>query len=200
MVLRCARNTRFSRVVQMSGDPVKFKENERNRSQPSPLRIRGRFGRRQKRERGSRYRGRSCTGFLGAGKTTLVRRFLGTPKAATPRWSSTNSARSTTSTTCCTVERNEDPRLLGNGCICCNTRSDLQRTVKLVADRERGNILHFDRVLIETSGLTEDMTRSSRPSRPTTHSVDCGALRYFFFFFFFFVFFFVCVCFVQHML
>ena len=38
------------------------------------------FGRRQKRERGSRLPVTIVTGFLGAGKTTLVRRFLETPE------------------------------------------------------------------------------------------------------------------------
>jgi G3E family GTPase len=46
--------------------------------------------------------------------------------------------------------------LLGNGCLCCNTRTDLQNTLrKLVADRDRGKIPHFGRVLIETSGLAD---------------------------------------------
>jgi G3E family GTPase len=46
--------------------------------------------------------------------------------------------------------------LLGNGCLCCNTRSDLQIALrKLVADRDRGKIPHFGRVLIETSGLAD---------------------------------------------
>ena len=46
--------------------------------------------------------------------------------------------------------------LLGNGCLCCNTRTDLQITLRrLVADRDRGKIPHFGRVLIETSGLAD---------------------------------------------
>jgi G3E family GTPase len=46
--------------------------------------------------------------------------------------------------------------LLGNGCLCCNTRTDLQIALrKLVADRDRGKIPHFGRVLIETSGLAD---------------------------------------------
>jgi G3E family GTPase len=46
--------------------------------------------------------------------------------------------------------------LLGNGCVCCNTRSDLQVALRgLVADRERGAIPHFQRIVIETSGLAD---------------------------------------------
>ena len=40
----------------------------------------GPFGRRQKRARGARMPVTVVTGFLGAGKTTLVRRFLSTPE------------------------------------------------------------------------------------------------------------------------
>ena len=42
----------------------------------------GRFGRRQKRERGAKIPVTIVTGFLGAGKTTLIRNFLATPEGA----------------------------------------------------------------------------------------------------------------------
>ena len=45
-----------------------------------PSQSAGKFGRRQKRERGSRLPVTIVTGFLGAGKTTLVRRFLEAPE------------------------------------------------------------------------------------------------------------------------
>jgi G3E family GTPase len=46
--------------------------------------------------------------------------------------------------------------LLGNGCLCCNTRSDLQVALRrLVAERERGAVSHFRRIVIETSGLAD---------------------------------------------
>ena len=45
-----------------------------------PSRATGRFGRRQKRERGARIPVTVVTGFLGAGKTTLVKHFLETPE------------------------------------------------------------------------------------------------------------------------
>jgi hypothetical protein len=45
-----------------------------------PSRDLGPFGRRQKRARGARMPVTIVTGFLGAGKTTLVRRFLTTPE------------------------------------------------------------------------------------------------------------------------
>ncbi|HEX4614741.1 MAG TPA: GTP-binding protein, partial [Stellaceae bacterium] len=46
--------------------------------------------------------------------------------------------------------------LLGNGCLCCNIRTDLQETLRaLFADRARGAIPSFERVVIETSGLAD---------------------------------------------
>ncbi|HEY2186163.1 MAG TPA: GTP-binding protein, partial [Xanthobacteraceae bacterium] len=45
-----------------------------------PSRAAGQFGRRLKRARGARIPVTIITGFLGAGKTTLERRFLGTPE------------------------------------------------------------------------------------------------------------------------
>src|SRR5205814_4265116 len=46
--------------------------------------------------------------------------------------------------------------LIGNGCLCCTTRTDLQLALRrLVAERERGTVPPFARVLIETSGLAD---------------------------------------------
>jgi G3E family GTPase len=53
-------------------------------------------------------------------------------------------------------ESTESTTLLGNGCVCCTTRSDLQVALRrLVSDREHGVIPDFKRVLIETSGLAD---------------------------------------------
>jgi G3E family GTPase len=50
----------------------------------------------------------------------------------------------------------DEVTLLGNGCLCCNTRSDLQIALRrLVAEREQGTVPHFKRILIETSGLAD---------------------------------------------
>jgi G3E family GTPase len=46
--------------------------------------------------------------------------------------------------------------LLGNGCLCCIARSDLQEALRrLVIERERGEIPDFKRIVIETSGLAD---------------------------------------------
>src|SRR5690349_24236617 len=95
------------------------------------------FGRRQRRARGARIPVTVVTGFLGAGKTTLIRELLTRPEGA-------NTAvvvnefgeigidhallRSSSDTTV----------LLGNGCVCCAVRTDLQETLRtLFAERGR---------------------------------------------------------------
>ena len=46
--------------------------------------------------------------------------------------------------------------LIGNGCLCCVARTDLQDTLRrLVVERERGDIPDFKRIVIETSGLAD---------------------------------------------
>jgi G3E family GTPase len=114
-----------------------------------------RFGRRQKRERGARLPVTIVTGFLGAGKTTLVRRFLESPEGRGTALI-VNEFGSEGIDDALLRESSDEVTLLGNGCLCCNTRTDLQNTLrKLVADRDRHKIPHFGRVLIETSGLAD---------------------------------------------
>ncbi len=115
----------------------------------------GPFGRTQKRARGARLPVTVLTGFLGAGKTTLLQRLLATPQgrgtALVVNEFGTvgiDDALMRTST--------DATVLLGNGCVCCMTRSDLQVALRrLVADRERGGVPDFRRVVIETSGLAD---------------------------------------------
>jgi G3E family GTPase len=120
-----------------------------------PSATAGKFGRRQKRERGARLPVTIVTGFLGAGKTTLVQRFLKTPEGAGTALI-VNEFGSEGIDDALLRESTDEVTLLGNGCLCCNTRTDLQIALrKLVADRDRHKIPHFGRVLIETSGLAD---------------------------------------------
>ena len=120
-----------------------------------PSQTAGKFGRRQKRERGSRLPVTIVTGFLGAGKTTLVRRFLDAPEGKGTALI-VNEFGSEGIDDALLRESSDEVTLLGNGCLCCNTRTDLQNTLRrLVSDRDRGKIPHFGRVLIETSGLAD---------------------------------------------
>jgi G3E family GTPase len=120
-----------------------------------PSRDAGPFGRRVKRERGARIPVNVVTGFLGAGKTTLVRRFLQSPEGHGTAVI-VNEFGAVGLDDALLRASADETVLLGNGCICCATRSDLQIALRrLVADRDRGVIPHFARVLIETSGLAD---------------------------------------------
>lgn len=115
----------------------------------------GPFGRRLKRERGARIPVSVVTGFLGAGKTTLVRSFLQTEEG---RGTAVvvNEFGATGIDDALLRASADDTVLLGNGCLCCTVRTDLQIALrKLVADRERGDAPDFRRIVIETSGLAD---------------------------------------------
>src|SRR5215831_4363507 len=120
-----------------------------------PSRDAGRFGRRLKRARGARIPVTVVTGFLGAGKTTLVRRFLATPESAGTAVV-INEFGSVGIDDALVRASTDDVTLLGNGCLCCNTRSDLQNALRnLVAERAQRTLPQFARILIETSGLAD---------------------------------------------
>ena len=95
------------------------------------------------------------TGFLGAGKTTLLRHFLATPEGAGTAMV-VNEFGAEAIDDVLLRGSAEETVLLGNGCLCCNTRSDLQNALRrLVAERQRGDIPDFRRIVIETSGLAD---------------------------------------------
>ena len=120
-----------------------------------PSREAGPFGRRQKRERGARIPVTVVTGFLGAGKTTLLRRFLSSPEGQGTAVI-VNEFGAVGIDDALVRSSADETVLLGNGCVCCITRSDLQLALRrLVFDRERGTVPPFARVVIETSGLAD---------------------------------------------
>jgi G3E family GTPase len=95
------------------------------------------------------------TGFLGAGKTTLLRRFLGTPEGQGTAVV-VNEFGATGIDDQLVRASTDETVLLGNGCLCCITRSDLQQELRrLVIERERGELPDFKRIVIETSGLAD---------------------------------------------
>ncbi|MGN6750131.1 MAG: CobW family GTP-binding protein [Xanthobacteraceae bacterium] len=120
-----------------------------------PSREAGPFGRRLKRERGARIPVTVVTGFLGAGKTTLIRRFLASPQGQGTAVI-VNEFGAIGIDDALMRGSAEQTILLGNGCVCCITRTDLQLALRqLVIDRERGTVPGFSRVIIETSGLAD---------------------------------------------
>jgi G3E family GTPase len=121
-----------------------------------PSREAGAFGRRQKRARGTRIPVYVVSGFLGAGKTTLLRAFLQTPEGAGTAVVINEFGAVGIDDALVRAATEEKTVLLGNGCLCCTTRSDLQIALRtLVADRARGAIPQFRRIVIETSGLAD---------------------------------------------
>jgi G3E family GTPase len=120
-----------------------------------PSREAGPFGRRVKHARGGRIPVTVLTGFLGAGKTTLLRSFLATPEG---RGTAVivNEYGAVGIDDALIRGSSDQTTLLGNGCVCCVTRTDLQNALrKLVIDRERGEVPPFVRIVIETSGLAD---------------------------------------------
>ncbi|MCL5961985.1 MAG: GTP-binding protein [Chloroflexi bacterium] len=95
------------------------------------------------------------TGFLGSGKTTLIKNLLLHPQ---------------TGETAVIVNefgeigldhflvRKTDERtvLLNSGCVCCSMRGDLNEAIRdLFSKREKGEIPRFQRVVVETTGLAD---------------------------------------------
>jgi G3E family GTPase len=120
---------------------------------PSP--AAGPFGRQLKHARGARIPVTIVTGFLGAGKTTLVRHFLAQPEG---RGTAViiNEFGAVGIDDALVRASSDQVTLLGNGCLCCTTRSDLQIALRrLIAERDQGKLPQFGRVLIETSGLAD---------------------------------------------
>ena len=95
------------------------------------------------------------TGFLGSGKTTLIGRLLRHPgmnRAAVI----VNEFGEIGIDHELIAASSESVTLLNNGCLCCVVRTDLQETLRtLFAQRRAGEVIDFDRVLIETSGLAD---------------------------------------------
>jgi G3E family GTPase len=95
------------------------------------------------------------TGFLGSGKTTLLKKLLRHPGMANAAVivnefgeESIDHALLETSS--------ERMALLDNGCLCCTVRTDLQETFRdILTKRLRGEVIQFDRVFVETTGLAD---------------------------------------------
>lgn len=95
------------------------------------------------------------TGFLGAGKTTLVARLVRHPDMRRVAVV-INEVGEIGIDHDIVAMASENIALLANGCICCSVRTDLQDTLReLFGQRRAGAIADFDRVVIETTGLAD---------------------------------------------
>jgi G3E family GTPase len=112
------------------------------------------------------------TGFLGSGKTTTLSHLLADPrmnKAAVI----INEFGEMGLDHLLVARPREDVILLANGCLCCTVRGDLVDTLsELFVARARGEIMDFDRILVETTGLADPV-----PVLRTAHfDPDLGGL------------------------
>jgi Ni2+-binding GTPase involved in maturation of urease and hydrogenase len=108
------------------------------------------------------------TGFLGSGKTTLLRHLLrhpGMDRAAVI----INELGDVAIDHQLLAASSEQMTLLGNGCLCCTVRTDLQETLREMFIRRRaGEVIDYDRVFVETTGLADPV--------PVLHSFQSDGL------------------------
>ncbi len=96
------------------------------------------------------------TGWLGAGKTTLLNRILREPRGL--RWAVLVNEFGEIGIDHRLVVRSDEQTVeLSNGCVCCTVRGDLVQALAKLRRRRPPwfRRRHFDRVLIETTGLAE---------------------------------------------
>ena len=95
------------------------------------------------------------TGFLGSGKTTVLRHVLRDPAYANTAVL-INEFGEVGLDHLLVGALEEAPVLLASGCICCSIRGDLSRALRdLHARRQRGEVPPFGRVIVETTGLAD---------------------------------------------
>src|SRR3954470_16881217 len=95
------------------------------------------------------------TGFLGSGKTTLINKLLKRPEMNRVAVIVNEFGEQSIDHDLVQVS-SEQMMLLNNGCLCCVLRGDLQETLReLFVKRRTGEVIDFDRVVIETTGLAD---------------------------------------------
>jgi G3E family GTPase len=108
------------------------------------------------------------TGSLGSGKTTLLGKLLrhpGMDRAAVI----INELGDVGIDHELLATSSEQMTLLGNGCLCCTVRTDLQETLReMFIKRRAGEVIDYERVFIETTGLADPV--------PVLHSFQSDGL------------------------
>jgi G3E family GTPase len=95
------------------------------------------------------------TGFLGSGKTSLLRRLLKQPDLSDTAVM-INEFGEVGLDHLLIEAVDEDVVLLDSGCVCCTIRGDLKEALlRLYARRQAGEVPPFQRVVIETTGLAD---------------------------------------------
>ena len=95
------------------------------------------------------------TGFLGAGKTTLINRILREAHGQRLAVIENEFGAVGVDAEFLVTDKDETVIQLANGCLCCTVRGDLARALNDLAQKADGGAFAFDRVLIETTGLAD---------------------------------------------
>ena len=95
------------------------------------------------------------TGFLGAGKTTLLKRILNERHGERIAVIENEFGEEGIDNELLLTGGAEQIVEMNNGCICCNVRGDLVRMLDDLRDRRQRGVNHFDRVIVETTGLAD---------------------------------------------
>ncbi len=95
------------------------------------------------------------TGFLGAGKTTLISKLVRHPDMNRVAVVINEIGEIGIDHDLVTLS-SENISLLANGCICCTVRTDLQETLRELFNLRRAGLMaDFDRVIVETTGMAD---------------------------------------------
>ena len=95
------------------------------------------------------------TGFLGSGKTTLLKRVLTEAHGQKIAVIENEFGEENIDNDILVSDTEENIIQMSNGCVCCTIREDLRATLQLLAAKKRKGLLHFERVIIETTGLAD---------------------------------------------
>jgi G3E family GTPase len=95
------------------------------------------------------------TGFLGSGKTTLLNRILREPHGHRIAVIENEFGEAGIDNELLVQDDTEQIIEMNNGCICCTVRGDLVRILGELQARRQAGEIHFDRVIIETTGLAD---------------------------------------------
>jgi G3E family GTPase len=95
------------------------------------------------------------TGFLGSGKTTLLNRILKEQHGHRIAVIENEFGEAGIDNDLLVQDGDEQIVEMNNGCICCTVRGDLVRILGELHAKKSSGTLHFDRVIIETTGLAD---------------------------------------------